>query len=130
VAGVAVLSLRSRQRHSEWKALQVPHELQNTLYITLPLQHLALNPAAPLLFGKISHLQPDNVVDASPVCNNLPAQELVRLPCFLLTLSATVLHLSTVAALGPLKYFNLVGDEDDIGSECSKWSRASTFSYN
>jgi len=29
-----------------------------------------------------------------------------------------------------VKYFNLVGDEDDIGSERCKWSRASTFSYN
>ena len=29
-----------------------------------------------------------------------------------------------------VKYFNLVGDEDDIGSECFKWSCASTFSHN
>jgi len=29
-----------------------------------------------------------------------------------------------------VKYFNLVGDEEDIGNERFKWSRASTFSYN
>jgi len=28
------------------------------------------------------------------------------------------------------KYFNLIGDEEDIGNERFKWSRASTFSYN
>jgi len=29
-----------------------------------------------------------------------------------------------------VKYFNLVGDEDEIGNERCKWSRASTFSHN
>jgi len=29
-----------------------------------------------------------------------------------------------------VKYFNLVGDEEDIRNERFKWSRASTFSYN
>ena len=29
-----------------------------------------------------------------------------------------------------VKYFNLVGDEDDIGSERFKWRRASTFNYS
>jgi len=29
-----------------------------------------------------------------------------------------------------VKYFNLVGDEDDIGSERLRWSCASTFSYD
>jgi len=29
-----------------------------------------------------------------------------------------------------VKYFNLVGDEEDIGNERFKWSRANTFSYN
>jgi len=29
-----------------------------------------------------------------------------------------------------VKYFNLVGNEEDIGNERFKWSRASTFSYN
>jgi len=29
-----------------------------------------------------------------------------------------------------VKYFNLVGDEEDIGNERFKWSRASTFSYH
>jgi len=29
-----------------------------------------------------------------------------------------------------VKYFNLVGDEEDIGNERFKWSRASTFNYN
>jgi len=29
-----------------------------------------------------------------------------------------------------VKYFNLVGDEEDIGNERFKWSRATTFSYN
>jgi len=29
-----------------------------------------------------------------------------------------------------VKYFNLVGDEEDIGNERFKWSRASTFSYS
>jgi len=29
-----------------------------------------------------------------------------------------------------VKYFDLVGDEEDIGNEPFKWSRASTFSYN
>ena len=29
-----------------------------------------------------------------------------------------------------VKYLNLVGDEEDIGNERFKWSRASTFSYN
>jgi len=28
------------------------------------------------------------------------------------------------------RYFNLVGDEEDIGNERFKWSRASKFSYN
>jgi len=35
-----------------------------------------------------------------------------------------------MADVQTIKYFNLVGDEDDIGSEHFKWSRASTFSYN
>jgi len=40
------------------------------------------------------------------------------------------LHLLWVMAdMQTIKYFNLVGHEDDIGSECFKWSRASTFSY-
>ena len=29
-----------------------------------------------------------------------------------------------------VKYFNLVGDEEDIGNERFKWSRASTLGYN
>ena len=29
-----------------------------------------------------------------------------------------------------VKYFNLVEDEDNIGNERFKWSRASTFSYS
>jgi len=29
-----------------------------------------------------------------------------------------------------VKYFNVVGDEEDIWNERFKWSRASTFSYN
>jgi len=29
-----------------------------------------------------------------------------------------------------VKYYNLVGDEKDIGNELFKWSRASIFSYN
>ena len=28
-----------------------------------------------------------------------------------------------------VKYFNLVGNEEDIGNERFKWSRASTFGY-
>mmetsp|Transcript_41683 Transcript_41683/g.61274 ORF Transcript_41683/g.61274 Transcript_41683/m.61274 type:complete len:364 (-) Transcript_41683:561-1652(-) len=75
----------SRQRHGERKALQVPHERQNTLGVALPLQHLALHPTACLLLGKTTHVQPDDVGDAPPVCYHLPAQGLVRLPCFLLT---------------------------------------------
>jgi len=35
-----------------------------------------------------------------------------------------------MADMQTAKYFKLVGDEDDIGSERFKWSRASTFSYN
>ena len=35
-----------------------------------------------------------------------------------------------VADMQTVKYFNLVGDEEDIGNERFKWSRASTFSYN
>jgi len=35
-----------------------------------------------------------------------------------------------MADMQTVKYFNLVGDEDDIGSERFKWSRASTFSHN
>jgi len=35
-----------------------------------------------------------------------------------------------MADMQTVKYFNLVGDEDDIGSERFKWSRASTFNYN
>jgi len=35
-----------------------------------------------------------------------------------------------LADMQTVKYFNLVGDEEDIGNACSKWSRASTFSYN
>ena len=34
------------------------------------------------------------------------------------------------ADMQTVKYFNLVGDEEDIGNERYKWSRASTFSYN
>ena len=29
-----------------------------------------------------------------------------------------------------VEYFNLDGDEEDVGNERFKWSRASTFSYN
>jgi len=29
-----------------------------------------------------------------------------------------------------IKYVDLVGDEEEIGNECFKWSRASTFSHN
>jgi len=32
--------------------------------------------------------------------------------------------------LAAARPFNLVGDEEDIGNERFKWSRASTFSYN
>jgi len=35
-----------------------------------------------------------------------------------------------LADMQTVKYFNLVGDEEDIGNERFKWSRASTFSYN
>jgi len=35
-----------------------------------------------------------------------------------------------LADMQPVKYFNLVGDEEDIGNERFKWSPASTFSYN
>jgi len=35
-----------------------------------------------------------------------------------------------MADMQTVKYFNLVGDEDDIGSARFKWSHASTFSYN
>ena len=35
-----------------------------------------------------------------------------------------------LADMQTIKYFNLVGDEEDIGNEGFKWSRASTFSYN
>ena len=35
-----------------------------------------------------------------------------------------------MADMQTVKYFHLVGDENDIGSERFKWSRASTFSYN
>jgi len=35
-----------------------------------------------------------------------------------------------LADMQTVKYFNLVGDEDDVGNERFKWSRASTFSYN
>jgi len=35
-----------------------------------------------------------------------------------------------MADMQTVKYFNLVGDENDIGSERFKWSRASTFNYN
>jgi len=35
-----------------------------------------------------------------------------------------------LADMQTVKYFNLVGDEEDIGNEHFKWSRASTFSYN
>ena len=34
-----------------------------------------------------------------------------------------------LADMQTVKYFNLVGDEEDIGNERFKWSRASTFSY-
>ena len=41
------------------------------------------------------------------------------------------LHLLWVLAdMQTVKYFNLVGDEKDIGNERFKWSRASKFSYN
>ena len=41
------------------------------------------------------------------------------------------LHLLRVLAdMQTVKYFNLVGDEGDIGNERFKWSRASTLSYN
>jgi len=35
-----------------------------------------------------------------------------------------------LADMQTVKYFNLVGDEEDIRNERFKWSRASTFSYN
>ena len=35
-----------------------------------------------------------------------------------------------LADMQTVQYFNLVGDEEDIGNERFKWSRASTFSYN
>jgi len=35
-----------------------------------------------------------------------------------------------LADMQMVKYFNLVGDEEDIGNERFKWSWASTFSYN
>jgi len=35
-----------------------------------------------------------------------------------------------MADMQTVKYFNLVGDEEDIGNERFKWSWASTFSYN
>ena len=35
-----------------------------------------------------------------------------------------------LADMQPVKYLNLIGDEEDIGNERFKWSRASTFSYN
>jgi len=35
-----------------------------------------------------------------------------------------------LADIHTVKYFNLVGDEEDIGNVSFKWSRASTFSYN
>ena len=35
-----------------------------------------------------------------------------------------------LADMQTVKYFNLVGDEEDIGNERIKWSRASTFSFN
>ena len=35
-----------------------------------------------------------------------------------------------LADMQTVKYFNLVGDEEDIGNERFKWSRARTFSYN
>jgi len=35
-----------------------------------------------------------------------------------------------LADMQTVKYFNLVGDEEDIGNEHFKWSQASTFSYN
>ena len=35
-----------------------------------------------------------------------------------------------LAEMQTVEYFNLVGDEEDIGNERFKWSRASTFSYN
>ena len=35
-----------------------------------------------------------------------------------------------LADMQTVKYFNLVGDKDDIGNERFNWSRASTFSYN
>jgi len=35
-----------------------------------------------------------------------------------------------LADMQTVKYFNLVGNEEDTGNERFKWSRASTFSYN
>jgi len=35
-----------------------------------------------------------------------------------------------LADMQTVKYFNLVGDDEEIGNERFKWSRASTFSYN
>jgi len=35
-----------------------------------------------------------------------------------------------MADMQTVKFFNLVGDEEDIGNERLKWSRACTFSYN
>jgi len=37
--------------------------------------------------------------------------------------------LRVLADMETAKYFNLVGDEEDIGNERFKWSRASKFSY-
>jgi len=38
--------------------------------------------------------------------------------------------LCVLADMQTVKYFNLVGDKEEIGNERFKWSRASTFSYN
>jgi len=35
-----------------------------------------------------------------------------------------------LADMQTVKYFNLIGDEEDIGNDHFKWSPASTFSYN
>jgi len=35
-----------------------------------------------------------------------------------------------MADMQTVKYFNLVGNKDDIGGERFKWSRVSTFSYD
>jgi len=85
---------------------------------------VSYNSGTTLTLGLASRTTDTNVI-------MLPRKLLSHLQSYLSLIHPEFLRLLWVLAdMQTVKYFNLVGDEDDIGNERFKWSRASTFSYN